>query len=89
MEGSTALIEKVLLKRPSIFRDIGCLAGLACLVLEEGWATKEILLSDGEGANFFAIWLDLLSLLCSTLPISSFACYKVVYLLQVYMLFES
>ena len=49
-----------------MFRDIGCLAGLACLVLGGGggWATKEILLSDGEGANFFAIWPELLSLLC-------------------------
>ena len=59
---AASLIGKVLLKRPSIFHDIGyCLASFSERIAA-GKQAKEILLSDGEGANFFAIWPELLPL---------------------------
>ena len=65
MEGSTASYRESATKAAVYFPRYR-MPCCPCLVLGGGggWATKDILLSDGEVANFFAIWPELLSLLC-------------------------
>ena len=72
------LIEKVLLKRPSIFRDIGCLAGLACLVL----GGRRL----GDERDSFIGWRrsQLFRRLAEIALSALLANYKVIHLLQVY-----